>query len=134
TLAPQSARETRADAVDAALVQLARAAPELGTESELPGSDGAAEVLARFIKASERGDFKTAYGLLTARWRARYTPDRLAQDFAREPLAKERLARARAALERGPTTHGNEALFPVGNGRAVVVLREEDGYRVASLE
>jgi hypothetical protein len=131
-LSTSGSREAKADALDAALEQLARAAPELG--ASLSPSHGPAEVLSRFLSAAEQGDFKAAYALLSARWRAHYTPERLAADFAREPLAKERLARARLALSRGPQAQGDETLFPLGDGNAVVLRREEDGYRVASLE
>ncbi len=52
---------------------------------ERPGR--AAIALRRFVNASEQGDFETAYRLLAAPLRARYTPKTFAEDFRREPLS-----------------------------------------------
>jgi hypothetical protein len=97
-------------------------------------ADQASEVLGRFLAAAESDDFETAYGLLAGPWRAAYTPTRLQEDFALEPLARERLRRARAALRQGPRLRGEVAEFAIGDGRAVRLVREGSAYRVASLE
>jgi hypothetical protein len=99
-----------------------------------PQGEQASEVLRQFLAAAEAADFQTAYSLLSGSWRAVYTPQRLREDFAQEPLAVERLQRARAALIQGPTVRGEQAEFPVGPGRAVRLVREANSYRVASLE
>ena len=55
-------------------------------------------------------------------------------DFEREPLSKERLRRARIA-QKGPVKVGaSEALFPLGDERAVRLVLEEGEYRVAAIE
>jgi hypothetical protein len=95
---------------------------------------GPAQTLERFLDAAERGDFVAAYGLLAASWRARYTPERLKEDFGREPLARERLVRARRALERPPSQTDQGVEYPLGDGKAVRLVREADGFRVAALE
>jgi hypothetical protein len=101
---------------------------------ELPSDDGARQALLQFLDASERGDFPAAYRLLSGAWRSRYTPERLAKDFALEPLAKERLARARAALSGPVVLEDGVATFPIGEGRAVRLVREGGLYRVSALE
>jgi hypothetical protein len=79
-------------------------------------------------------DWKTAWSLLAAPLRARYTPERLREDFEREPLSQERLRRARIA-QKGPVKVGaSEALFPLGDERAVRLVLEEGEYRVAAIE
>jgi hypothetical protein len=97
-------------------------------------ADQASEVLGRFLAAAELDDFETAYCLLAGPWRAVYTPARLQEDFALEPLARERLQRARAALRQGPRLRGEGAEFAIGDGKAVRLVREGGAYRVASLE
>jgi hypothetical protein len=132
-LTTPQARSVKADALDAALAQMARAAPEL-VQAPSGNQEGPSQVLARFLTATEQGDFRTAYHLLSARWRGRYTVDRLAADFAVEPLARDRVARARATLSAGPQVAGDQIRFPMGSTRAVVLVREPEGYRVAELE
>lgn len=97
-------------------------------------SEAARAVLQRFLHASEQGDFAAAHALLSAPLRARYTPERFAKDFSDEPLAKERLGRARAAAAGPPQLSRDEAQFPLGDGRAVRLVREAGGWRVESLE
>jgi hypothetical protein len=91
--------------------------------------------LGDFLSAAEAGDFETAYRLLAGPWRARYTPGLLESDFRQEPAARERLVRAREALALGPAQVSDEvALFPLGAGREVRLVREAQGWRVAALE
>ncbi len=104
---------------------------------ETPPPPDAVQSLGAFLEASADGDFTRAWSLLSAPLRARYTPERLAEDFARAPLAKERLDRARAALQAGSTrvvVEGDEAWLPLGEGRAVRLVREAEGWRVSALE
>ncbi len=96
-----------------------------------------ADVLTQFIDAAEARRFAEAWPLLSADWRRRYTAERLAADFDKEPQVKERLARARLALAAQPfvlTRDGAEARLPIGEGIAVTLLREDGTYKVASLE
>lgn len=95
----------------------------------------AAEVLGRFLDAAEHDDFAAALSMLSASWRTRYSVERFKDDFTREPLAKERLQRARAALKAGAWVMAADgAQLPLGEGRAVRLARESDGYKVAALE
>lgn len=94
----------------------------------------ATATLRRFLDAVEREDFSAAYALLSSPLRARYTPDRFEADFASEPLAKDRLARARRAAAQAPTAVAGGFSFPIGGDKAVRVVREGDGYRVAAIE
>lgn len=94
----------------------------------------ARQALEAFLAAAEAGDFDAAYAQLAGVLRARYTPERLAQDFKAEPGAPQRLARARAALGQEPVIEGDEVRFPIGGGRAVRLILDEGRYRVLALE
>lgn len=96
--------------------------------------DRARAALEAFVAAVERRDFDAAYALLSERWRARYSPERFKADFEAESGAPERLSRAKAAAKTPPQHAGNEVLFAIGEGRAVRLVREGDGYRVAAIE
>lgn len=111
-----------------------RTAPEGVYRSDTWRGGGPSEVLSRFLDAAESGDFDAAYQMMSGSWRARYTPERLKQDFAREPLARERLARARAALSAPPLARDGWAEFPIGDGKSVRLIREEGVFRVVALE
>jgi hypothetical protein len=93
--------------------------------------------LQRFARALEASRFDEALAFLSARWRAAYTPGRLARDFdgagpyGRE--AKERVLAAlaaRSALDLGP----GRARLPLGPGRAAVLVAEGGAWRVDALE
>jgi hypothetical protein len=101
---------------------------------ELTAAVGPTQVLDAFLSAVNRGDFNAAWTLLASPLRARYTPERLKEDFEREPLAKERLERARKASEAAPKLEAGVAAFSVGGGKAVQLVLEEGAYRVAALE
>jgi hypothetical protein len=90
--------------------------------------------LSRFLDTVEARDWQKAWSQLAAQLRARYTPERLREDFEREPLAKERLRRARLALNANVRVGAGEALFPLGEDRAVVLVLEDGEYRVAAIE
>jgi hypothetical protein len=97
----------------------------------------AAEVLARFCRALEAGRFEEAHALLAARWKAAYTPGRLALDRAGAgPAGAEASARVLAALGAGVPVvrEGDRAVLPVDAGRAAEVVAEEGGWRVTALE
>ena len=94
----------------------------------------ARERVSHFLGAVDRSDFEAAYGDLSAAWRARYTPERLKADFGAEPAAQARLARIRAALPgRWEVTPAGPQL-PLGEGKALKLLREGGGLKVAALE
>ncbi|MDC0707635.1 hypothetical protein POL68_04060 [Stigmatella sp. ncwal1] len=140
--ADPAARRERAAAVRAGLPLLEGHAPALTMElresswrvvETLP-TDEVKATLARFLNAAETTDWEKAWSLLSAPLRARYTPDRLREDFQREPLARERLRRARLALKGDVKVSGNEATFPLGAERAVRLVLEAGEYRVAAIE
>ncbi len=102
--------------------------------SEAPDARAALE---RFLNATEARRFEEAYSLLAGNWRARYTPARLADDFsAARGTAQDLLARARAAAARPLRLleGGARAELAVGDGKAVRLVRELDGWKVESLE
>jgi hypothetical protein len=93
--------------------------------------------LERFARALEASRFDEALALLSARWRAGYTPGRLGVDFGgsgsygREATGRVLAAlAARAALEVGP----GRARLPLGPGRAAVLVAEGGAWRVDALE
>lgn len=108
-------------------------------EAPAPVAAQADEKLARervehFLAAVDRGDFEAVFADLSATWRARYTPARLKADFTGEPAAVERLQRIKAALPgRWEVTLAGPQL-PLGDGKALKLLREGDGFKVAALE
>ncbi len=138
----EASRNARAEEIEGSLDELTTRRGALVLVDEKDGwrvvepsvEIGARKALEAFITAAEAGDFTAAWKLLSGELRARYTPERLQQDFEVEPLARERLARARAALAQEPVIQGETAAFPVGEGRSVRLRREEGSYRVASLE
>jgi hypothetical protein len=138
----ETARRERAAAVRAGTAVLEARAPSLTLAKGAQGwrvvesrpADVPRAALSRFLDTVEARDWKTAWSLLAAPLRARYTPERLREDFEREPLAKERLRRARLALNANVRVGAGEALFPLGEERAVVLLLEDGEYRVAALE
>ncbi len=140
--ANEMARFERATAILSALERLKAVSPEIEAVREPDGwrvaevapVEGPKEALARFLDAAEAGDFEAAWRMLAGEWRARYTPARLAKDFADEPLAKDRLARARAALEGEWAWRGDEVELDLGEGKAVRLRREGGAFKVVSLE
>lgn len=137
-----SARAARAQSVSSAASDLRAQSASLtlvrGEDGwrvvEPMGDGGAQKALQAFISFAEAGDFVGAYGLLASELRARYTPQLLERDFAAEPLAKERLERAKLAAAKEPTLKGEQALFPIGDGKAVRLRVEDGAYRVVALE
>ncbi len=94
-----------------------------------------AETLGGFVTAARERDFETVWGLLASPLRARYTPETLARDFSRvEQGALERLSRAGLEASAAPEVEGGRARFPIGDGRAVQLVLEADGWKVEALE
>ncbi|MFL5352743.1 hypothetical protein [Archangium sp.] len=137
-----SVRQARVAEVRAALPELQARAPALtllrGKQGwrvlEEAPADAPREAMERFLDAVDASDWATAWSLLSGPVRARYTPERLREDFKREPLAAERVRRARLALRGQVKVTGVEAEFPVGQERAVRLVREAGEYRVSALE
>jgi hypothetical protein len=140
--ADASARRSRVAEVRAAVPELQLRAPGLALVQTREGwrvfeekpADAPREVLGRFLDAVEAGDWTSAWSLLSAPLRARYTPERLREDFKREPLATERVSRARLALEGPVRVTASGAEFPIGQERAVRLVREAGEYRVEAIE
>ena len=102
-----------------------------------PG-DAPRACLKAFLDAVDAADWDRAWSLLASPLRERYTPERLHEDFLREPLAGERVRRARLVLA-GPVQESEGgAEFSLGEQqgeqRAVRLTREPGGFRVAALE
>ena len=122
----------RLQARDAALT-LVQAKEGWRVVEEAPG-DAPKVVLGRFLDAVQGGDWPGAWSLLSDPLRARYTPERLREDFKREPLAAERVRRARLALKGPVRVTASGAEFPLGQTGAVRLVREAGEYRVAAIE
>ncbi|NTX36687.1 hypothetical protein HUA78_19760 [Myxococcus sp. CA033] len=138
----ETTRRERAAAVRAGAAVLEARAPSLTLARtgedwrivEARPADVPRAALRRFLDASDAKDWKTAWSLLAAPLRARYTPERLREDFDRDPLAKERLRRARLALNTHVRVGAGEAVFPIGDERAVLLVLEDGEYRLSALE
>jgi len=103
--------------------------------------EAARETLLRFAGALEAGRWPEAWSLLSPRWRAATTPERLAADWrGAGPVAPEAAARvvallaAGAALDGAPGEGGGHLRLPVGPGRAARVVAEAGRWRVDALE
>ncbi|WP_414641265.1 hypothetical protein [Archangium sp.] len=136
-----SVRQARVEEVRKALPELQAQAPAL-TVIQLPrgwrvveeAEAAPRETLKRFLDAVKGSDWPKAWSLLSAPLRARYTPERLRDDFKREPLSAERVRRARLALKGPVRLSASGAEFPIGEARAVRLVREAGEYRVAAIE
>jgi hypothetical protein len=101
------------------------------------GEGSPAAVLGRFTSALDGGRWDEAYALLSARWRARSTPARLASDLgASGAVGRQALERVRALLASGarPAVSGAAASLRVAEGRSARLLLEEGAWRVDALE
>ena len=140
--ADASVRQARAKEVREALPELQARAPALtlvqGKEGwrvvEEKPEDAPRAALKGFLDAVGAGNWNKAWSLLSDPLRARYTPERLREDFKREPLSAERVRRARLALEGDVRVTASGAEFPLGTDRAVRLVREAGEYRVAAIE
>jgi hypothetical protein len=140
--ADAAARQSRLAEVRTAIPELQARTPGLTLVQTKDGwriveeqpADAPREALGRFLDAVKADDWSTAWSLLSAPLRARYTPERLRDDFTREPLAAERLSRARLALKGPVRVTASGAELPIGQDRAVRLVREAGEYRVAAIE
>jgi hypothetical protein len=102
-----------------------------------PAAEAAGAALSRFVAAVDQGHWPEAWSLLSAQWRGRETPERLAVDLAASgPVGASAVARARAALAAGilPDVRDRAAALAVGGGRAVALVLEDGSWRVDALE
>jgi len=90
--------------------------------------------LGAFVGAVETSDFDGAFRLLDATLRRRYSPARLKTDFATEPRGAALVSRLKVALTRPVQLSGDRASLVVAEGRVALVVRESDGWHVASLD
>ena len=140
--ADAEARRVRVAQVRAALPSLQVQGPSLTLIESKEGwriveeqpQDAPRACLTAFLAAVEAVEWDSAWSLLSSSLRARYTPERLREDFQREPLAAERLRRARLAVKGPVQVSEAGAEFPLGDERAVRLTREAGKYRVAALE
>ena len=99
--------------------------------------DEARAALQAFSASVRAGQWAEAYGLLSARWRARVTPERLAADWRDAgPIGARALSRVDALLAVGAPleVRGRVATLAVGEGRAATLVLEERRWRVDALE
>lgn len=101
----------------------------------LPAADDPRTAAARFLDAIEEARWDDGYALLSDRWRARLTPQRLAADRQQGgALAADRLERARLALRQEAVRRDGEAHFAIGEGHGLRLVREAGGWRIDALE
>jgi hypothetical protein len=87
-----------------------------------------------FVGAVEARDFSASWQWLAGAWRDRYTPERLASDFEREPRGVGHVSRLKAALNAPIRLAGTLALVTLGEGRVARWVLEAGGWRLASLD
>jgi hypothetical protein len=104
---------------------------------ERPTEGEARETLVAFARALRASRFDVAMPLLSARWRAVYTPGRLALDFrGGGPGAEEAADRVLTALAAGtPFEAGASTLrLPTGSSGEAILVTEGGSWRVDALE
>ena len=125
-------------AAGALLLSLACAAPGPAPVSPPAAAEGDARaVLDRFSAAVSAGRWDEAYPLLSAKWRARATPSRLASDLAASGVVgREAVERVRALLAVGSPVpeNGDVATLAVAGDKAARLVREGGAWRVDALE
>lgn len=128
-----AARSAEAERLRATQAQLDAIAPELSDEAH-PRIVAARAALGAFLDAAEARRFAAAYEWLSSDLKNRYSPSSLARDFSLAPDAGERLRRARVALDGTALETDAGVRFPMAAGRAVLLVEESGGFRVAALE
>jgi hypothetical protein len=132
-MADPAVRATKAKRLHAVLAQAEVIAPELSGRAS-QRIEAARAALESFLSAADVRRFSEAWRWLSSDLRARYTPSSLARDFSLAPDAGDRLRRAHAAAEGAGVETGDTVSFPIAEGRAVKLVEEADGFRVAALE
>lgn len=108
--------------------------PDAAPRASGEGAEPIAEVLRGFVAAARARQFDVVWGLLSERWRTRATPASLEVDFDAEPLAEVRLRHLEAGLGGPLRIEAARAQLTLGPGRALVLVREDAGWRVDRLE
>ena len=91
-------------------------------------------VVQRFVMAAEAGRFDEVLSLLARPLRERYSVELLTRDFGTDPLAPARLSQIKLKAF-GPFVETKEtASVEWAAGRALRLVREPDGWRIATLE
>lgn len=104
---------------------------------EKPYVDPAAEqraVLDAFLQAVEKQRFDDALQWLSKAWRDRYDGSLFARDFDVDPRAADRLALIRSHRGDAFVIVQNAATLPLAKGRAMQLVLEPQGWRIAALE
>lgn len=87
-----------------------------------------------FVAAAEARDFAAAWSLLSGPWRDRYTPERLARDFDREPRGAGFVSRLKASFEAPVSIVGERATISLGTERQVRLVLEQAAWKIDSLD
>ncbi|MDX2014281.1 MAG: hypothetical protein SFW67_29040 [Myxococcaceae bacterium] len=87
-----------------------------------------------FVSAAEARDFATAWSWLSGAWRDRYTPERLARDFDREPRGAGFVSRLKASLGGPVSLAGDRATISLGAERSARLVLEPGGWKLDSLD
>ena len=92
------------------------------------------QLTSQFVAAVEQRKFEDALQLLSVSLQARYSAERLALDYANEPLAAERVQRIKLSLHEPFKVTGGQAELPLPGARSFKLIREPEGWRIAALE
>lgn len=92
------------------------------------------DAIRAFVVAVDAGRFDQAVAMLSKSWRARYSAERFASDFAIDPIARIRLERIRARLGDAVVIDGSRASLTWAEGRSVRLEREDDRWTISALE
>ncbi len=107
------------------------------TPPETPHVDPAAEqraVLDAFLHAVETQRFDDALQWLSKSWRDRYDGAQLARDFEVDPRAVDRVALLRSHRGDAFVVAQQGSTLPLAQGRALQLVLEPQGWRIAALE
>ena len=88
----------------------------------------------RFVMAAEAGRFEEVLSLLSRPLRERYSVELLTRDFGTDPLASARLSQIKSKLSLPFTETKETAALEWSAGRALRLVRETEGWRIAGLE
>jgi hypothetical protein len=92
------------------------------------------ELVQRFVAATESKHFEEVLPLLAKPLRERYSVEKLERDFGADPLAVARLAQIKAKAGDAFVEAKDSAALEWAQGRALKLVQEPDGWRIASLE
>ncbi len=93
----------------------------------------ASQVVETFLAAVAAKDFGAALAVLGPPWTGRYSAERLARDFAAEPLGSERVERLARALPK-LRVDGAAAVIPLDEGSAATLALIDGTWKLITLE